>query len=132
MIKGYMTKRLVTGIFTVAILAGGLTACGSGGYGDKAQNSASYEYSDAGYDSMAAGDYAYSEEDYGLNNMDSESKPEGDVTDNVTDVPEVAYQKKSNKKIIKTYHYNYETENFDQAFSYLKEQIEAFDGYISE
>lgn len=35
------------------------------------------------------------------------------------------------KKIIKTYNYNYETEEFDDAFENLKQLVEQYDGYVS-
>lgn len=39
--------------------------------------------------------------------------------------------KKDTAKIIKKYHYDYETETFDDACSYLKEEIEKYNGYVS-
>ncbi len=44
-------------------------------------------------------------------------------------VEETAVQ--SNQKIIKKYRYDYETEHFDDAYAYLKEQVASFDGYIA-
>ena len=39
--------------------------------------------------------------------------------------------KKDSKKIIKRYNYSYETEKFDESHAYLKQQIEAYNGYVS-
>lgn len=37
----------------------------------------------------------------------------------------------SGKKIIKTYRYSYDTEKFEEAYQYLREQVSAHNGYIS-
>ncbi len=39
--------------------------------------------------------------------------------------------KRDRAKIIKRYHFNYETETFDDSHSYLKEQIVQYGGYVS-
>lgn len=70
----------------------------------------------------------------GVFDAEMESKT---VTDESTEETVTNGQKTDNmvsadgKKIIKNYYYKYETETFDDAYAYLKQQIQKYQGYVS-
>lgn len=141
--NGY--HKLAAGLLAAALLGVSVTGCGNA----KSENASSdyYEtaaYADetAGYDTVAndvagAADYEmqaeedFADGDYGLEgSLTAEEK--GSSTGQAAE-PSAAQTvaKQDSKKIIKRYNYSYETENFDEARAYLKQKIDAYDGYIS-
>lgn len=129
----------------LAILPWGLSGCGSSEKGSGATASDAGGYYG---ESPAANDSA----GYGMqtNEMKSEAAVAEDVYDETADsydgeqdlaTETVAGETGSSdsaaamvtdaKKIIKRYYFDYETEEFDSAFGYLKAQIEKYNGYIS-
>lgn len=137
-------RQNVTKGWTVWLLAGllvgGLTGCGSGNR-DNATSADTISQGSA-YESVAYDDVgdraAYEEAEY-----DEEVDSSG-LADQVTNKSaEDASSSKSSQnsdanvsmthnKIIKRYSFAYETEEFDTAYAYLKEQIRQYQGYISE
>jgi len=136
---------MFTGLLAAALLCVGLAGCGS----DKSDMAASDYYENASYvdepadydeameydTTQAANDTdALADSDYGL----AESAEEKGVDIAGSKAAGVKEQgntqndgKQDKKKIIKRYQYSYETEKFDEALAYLKQQIDAYDGYIS-
>lgn len=138
------SRRLLITPLLFALLCSIITGCGSSGQETgylKQENSDDY-YDSYDYDSTEAA--AESEvADYGLNDA-VESKSAGaseleegaameveDTTSAGNGAVQDVNHKKDNKKIIKKYYYDYETENFDEAYAYLKKEIEQYNGYIS-
>ena len=136
--KKVMTLWLLTGL-----LAGGLTGCG-GGYRDNATGTAAVNQ-DSAYESAVYDDVgdnaAYEEieydggEIYGLADQDigqTTNKSTAGQSSSRTGQNSDADVSMSHNKIIKRYSFAYETEEFDKAYAYLKEQIRQYQGYISE
>jgi large-conductance mechanosensitive channel len=133
---GKSFKKICAIMLAATILAGSLTGCGSS-YNEAASDTADTaaysgaDYADEVYETDDAEVSDYSEAssssgDYGLSNETaSVNESAEDTTDTTTKVNQ------DSKKIIKKYNYDYETEEFDEAHAYLKQQIEAFNGYVS-
>ncbi|MDO5155222.1 MAG: DUF4349 domain-containing protein [Eubacteriales bacterium] len=137
-----MSKRFVACIIA-SLICVGATGCGSS---STYKNEAAYE----SYDSGATSDVAYNA--MGMSGIEAaevtdsksvdDSYAEDSYTDDYTeDVAESGssdhnqnsnYVKQNDKKkIIKRYNYSYETEKFDDAYAFLKQQIDSYQGYIS-
>lgn len=158
-VKGIkLRNKILMALLAASLIGGSVTGCGSSksdeaGVTNYSENqyAVSYENEAAGQGSAEVADYeleqdnASADGDYGfeksVENYDeakvsddtkastktsekqnADSKEQNSVSDGL---------KKDNKKIIKRYNYTYETEEFDKAYAYLKQQIEAFDGYVS-
>lgn len=138
-------SKMLKGLLAAVLLCAGMTGCGSA----KSDMTASDSYENAAYvdesaeydesmadDSLqAAGETnALADSDYGLEGS-SEGSGGNPSANNAAGVKKQGNTqsdgKQDNKKIIKRYHYSYETEKFDEALAYLKQQIDAYDGYIS-
>lgn len=138
-------SKVFTGLLAAALLCVGMAGCGS----TKSDMAASDHYENASYvdepadydeameydSTQAANDTdALADSDYGLAEG-AEEKGVDTAAGNVAGVKEQGNTqndgKQDNKKIIKRYQYSYETEKFDEALAYLKQQIDAYDGYIS-
>ncbi|MDE6434184.1 MAG: DUF4349 domain-containing protein [Lachnospiraceae bacterium] len=141
-------NKLFAGLFAAAMVCTGMAGCGNAKSESLLSNSyetASYANETAGYDAAAydsapAADYEmeakedFADSDYGLEENIAEA--EGASSSNtVSGAKEQSTAqsvgKQDSKKIIKRYNYSYETERFDEAQAYLKQQIDAYDGYIS-
>lgn len=141
------TKRnkLFRGLLAAALVCVGMAGCGSTKsdmiVSDSYEN-ASYADETAAYDDAMAYDSTEAAEeqnvsadgDYGLEN--GAARNGGNTSANkAADAKEQSNTqsdgKQDSKKIIKRYNYSYETEKFDEAQAYLKQQIDAYDGYIS-
>lgn len=130
-----------------AMLLGTATGCGaSKNRNETTSDAACVSYDDAAYDSMgfhsvakesgSPKEYDQSNEEVAIEEQKSYDDAGNDSTqasDLQEDKTAKAQQatKNDKKKIIKRYEYSYETETFDNAFGYLKQQIDAYDGYIS-
>lgn len=129
---------------TIAFLLSGclaLSGCGSSSYSANKADSyyeestqAAAEYGFNSYnqtqmvESAKMDDAAYAEEEDNVSN----SSDAGTVQTTGNKESELLNQGPSaTKKIIKTYHFSYDTEKFDEAYQYLREQVAAYDGYIS-
>lgn len=158
-VKGIkLRNKILMALLAASLIGGSVTGCGSSksdeaGVTNYSENqyAVSYENEAAGQGSAEVADYELEQDnasedgDYGfeksVENYDeakvsddtkastktsekqnADSKEQNSVSDGL---------KKDNKKIIKRYNYTYETEEFDKAYAYLKQQIEAFDGYVS-
>lgn len=145
--KKRVWKKQIFAVFLAAALIGGGTAgCGSSGektaesgYANDSyfkQNAVAgedmemFEETEAAYE--ATEDYS-ADGDYGMqDNKASSAKESGSGSGNAEEINHTGDMgKKDSKKIIKRYNYSYETEEFDQAYAYLRQQIEAYEGYIS-
>lgn len=124
------SRRVLLFMMLCALLCNVAMACGNAGKEDMKTGSAA--------------DYQNAETAYGIQNhaeMDMESVKDSktsDISDEgaaETDVTAgngentAAYN--DNQKIIKNYYYDYETERFDDAYAYLKSQIDKCQGYVS-
>lgn len=120
-------------VLTMAVLGCLLSGCGSAYSDNKSADvynapesygiSNNYDTGDYAAEEMAVDSVeSYSENDAGSSNVD--------VT---AGIDEGATAKPANaQKIIKTYNYTYDTEKFDEAYAYLREQIESCQGYVSD
>lgn len=138
-------NKMFAGLLAAALLCAGIAGCGSAKSEMTASNSyenASYADETAAYDDAMAYDSTEAAEtqnasvdsDYGLEGSAAENG--GDTSANkAAGAKEQSNTqsdgKQDSKKIIKRYNYSYETEKFDEAQAYLKQQIDAYDGYIS-
>lgn len=132
--RNEMTKRMLAVLVVFVCTCTMITGCGSSEetmFSDATQTE-SYDY---GLNSYQTDDVynMVAEEEVMESASASESKSaSGATADTVSDT---SASGKSNanttQKIIRTYDYSYETEQFDGAYAYLKEQIEAHDGYIA-
>lgn len=142
-------NRWILAAALFAMLSWGLSGCGSSekGYGATANDSGAYYEESAAAGSMGSAGYGMQTN----GEMKSEAAMEesyDDAADSVADSYDggqdmaagtVAEETGSStasmvtdaKKIIKRYYFDYETEEFDSAFAYLKSQIEKYNGYIS-
>lgn len=115
-----------------ALIAAGLTACGSANYSTKTQETAYEAAADtAAYDSgmSMAGPAAGAVEMAAYDDVAeaAEEEPMYEEGSSTTEVPENAV---SERKLIKTVNISAETENFDTLIPDLQGQVEALGGYI--
>ncbi|MGN0495279.1 MAG: DUF4349 domain-containing protein [Lachnospiraceae bacterium] len=138
-------KMMIAGLF----MAGCLVFTGCGSTSDEMNyKAADYDYSgvesadDYGFGySDGSGSYevqdameseAITENAEAVDSMDSYDNEAGtgkDVKDTGDELSKNTAA--TNKKIIKTYNFSYDTETFDDAYDYLRTQITAYEGYIS-
>lgn len=127
-----MNKRFLA-IMMLATLVGCLmTGCGAADTVEVpySSNSMDQEY---GFESENLS-VEYAEEelaDAPAEQADSADKAATAGGSSTTDSQSSSSNKGLAQKIIKRYDYDYETEKFDEAYAYLKEQIEAYDGYVA-
>lgn len=127
---GKAGRRVLCIVMTMFLLSGCVTGCG--GAGESFDSSSKY---------MNEEKAAY--EDNGMEKSVSQSVDEGaDAYEESGELPDegvagtstdslAAAQKRDKAKIIKRYHFHYETETYDDSYSYLKEQIVQYGGYVS-
>lgn len=133
------TKKMWIGVFLIGALC--LTGCGNSyeATSDDYFESTSYssskgaETDDFGFQASNGSDAVeeaeYGEETYADNVTEAAVSESGEISDSAEEL-----SKKSaadHKKIIKTYHYSYDTEKFDESYQYLRETIEQYEGYVS-
>lgn len=139
--RKYFRKTTVIGLALAGCLA--LSGCGSSSdsYNGTYNKTDSYEaedVSDYGFDSY--------DESTVSENVQSAEYAEAEMAESVSETSagdgsgasvkgtgdELSKKTAAaNKKIIKTYNFSYDTEKFDEAYRYLREQVAAYDGYIS-
>lgn len=141
-LKKKRNSRIIVPVLLFALLCGGVTGCGLDKTAMYSEESADVTES-SGYDyDYADEDYAAETEsgDYGLSgdteaksasNAEVAEETASDAASGTDSTAQVAINQKDSKKIIKKYYNNYETETFDKAYAYLKQQIEKYNGYIS-
>lgn len=148
---GKRIRRKAVCSFAAAVMSGlflcvGMAGCGSADksagesfanyqYEQKAEDTASAGMAyDAAEDEIAAEDTnaisveGLSDADYGFGGTAGESAA---ATTAESGTNGEAVPVKDGKKIIKRYEYHYETEHFDDAYVFLRERIEEYNGYIS-
>lgn len=130
-------EKLLAVLLVMMLMCSLVTGCGSS-LSDTTEAAVQESYDgEYGFDSY--GDQAnYEEESY---SMETKSATANDVdgveTDETvekqasTEAGSANAKSNSSQKIIKRYDYNYETEHFDDAYAFLKKQIETYGGYIS-
>lgn len=132
-----MNKRITIGMLIFVLACGLMTGCGMSS--DKSMQTESVVTNDYGLNSYSSQGVLESEE-----KMDEESYYEEEMENASAEVEEsgsgagskadASVNKNTNtsaQKIIKRYDYHYETEQFDDAYAYLKDQIAAYHGYVS-
>lgn len=121
--------RVLAAIMFCALLCNNVTGCGNAKY-----------YS---MDTVSNGSDENTDADYGIQynaEADAGAVEEKEVSaenaagtsatgDSETETADIVQSDRN--KIIKRYYYNYETEKFDDAYAYLREQIKKYQGYIS-
>lgn len=130
-------KNLLVVILVLVLVCGLATGCGASKMDRESPESYSPSAEGYGFDSYStdsAGDYAEEtmeeksvEESAGDSDNAALDAGKGSTSNDVS----ADNGKSSVQKIIKRYDYRYETEHFDDAYEYLKEQITAYNGYIS-
>ena len=155
-IRKYKVKNIWAVFLVAALLCGSVTGCGNA-TSDK-QTATGYESKFYGDDTQGVYDDAVAEtEDYAIEEKSASGDSEyglaksvsandsEEFADSAEEVESVygnsteaeiekevqTPDKKDSQKIIKRYNYSYETEKFDEAHAYLKQQIEAYNGYVS-
>lgn len=118
-------KKFLCMAMVMFLLSGCVTGCGSADSKYMNEEELAYEYNGVEKKiskSMdeSADDYEESEE------LTGEGVAGTGASDSLT-----ADRKRDKAKIIKRYDFNYETETFDDSYSYLKEQIVQYGGYVS-
>lgn len=133
-LKRKRNSRVLAFIFLFVLLCSGATGCGSDDSADSAYmaKSSDYDYYDADAEYVTEAETG----DYGLDDsVEAKSAQDVATAENATASAASGTDStalvSNSQKIIKKYYYNYETETFDEAHSYLKEQIEKYNGYIS-
>ena len=146
--KRNVTKRkmMLAGIFMAACVT--FTGCGSDSKSDYMyetgeQNYVKSESTDYGFhssydNSYSGSDEGVAEEEY-MESTETVTEAAGASDDSAqsgADLQDTGDELSKNtatenKKIIKTYNFSYDTEAFDDAYSYLREQVAAYDGYVS-
>lgn len=123
-------RQMLMAVITALLLGVSATGCGSA-KSDQAADVTGYEESHYGmnYEENVAEQDDMEEAAGGVKTSTNASDEQKDGESGFDS--ETNGIKKDNKKIIKRYDYSYETEEFDHAYEYLKQQIEAYDGYVS-
>lgn len=127
---GKISRRVLLFLMLCALLCNVTMACGNAEKG-RMETDAVPDYKNA--------ETAYGIQDNAMMDMESvkDSKVVSDEGGSETDTSTgnagnaEAVAQGDNQKIIKNYYYNYETEKFDDAYAYLKSQIERCQGYVS-
>ena len=127
-------------LMMVMILVGGLTTgCGSA-LSDTTEAAFSPSAEDYGFDtynSVQSNDESYDSAETKSADVESAEESASGVTADEASEQESAEtnlantKKSSSQKIIKSYDYDYETEHFDDAYAYLKNQVDVYGGYVS-
>ncbi|MGN0438401.1 MAG: DUF4349 domain-containing protein [Lachnospiraceae bacterium] len=134
-----MKKNIGKTTFATLLLAGCLvlTGCGSASYSDTKSDSYTEKaqaYGGAGFDSYNGVESSDVDEavEYEMAEAaaDDSVSEVNSTTDNINQDPS-KQAAQTGKKIIKTYRFSYDTEKFDEAYQYLRQQVEAYGGYIS-
>ncbi len=130
-------KKIWMGIFLMGILC--LSGCGNSyNKSESYEETTSYYSSDDGEmdgyglqspNVAEATEAEYAEEVAEGGATEEAISGNGDLSDSVDELSRKSAM--DNKKIIKTYHYAYDTENFDESYQYLRQEIDKYDGYIS-
>ena len=124
-------KKLLAATIITAMLCCGATGCGVAGSDESVQTESSYN-KDAG-NGFSTGADTYSME--AAEEVDAEEAAYDDYADAEEKSADVETQDTSvtnkSQKIIKRYYYESETEAFDTSFTYLKESISKYNGYIT-
>lgn len=118
-----MKNKLAVAGLIFTMVCGCVTGCGSAKYSESANTMdlAASDYS--GASDYVAEESQAEDGDYGLS-KDVASTANGAGTS------ESKRPSTDKKKIIKRYNFSYETEQFDEAYSFLRQQTEAHDGYV--
>ena len=124
-------RNILCMVMVMFLLSGCLTGCG--GAGESFNNASKYmnEEKAAYEDNGIENSVSQSVNERADENGESEELPEEGVAGTGASDSLTADHKRDKAKIIKRYHFDYETETFDKSYIYLKEQIEQFGGYVS-
>lgn len=114
--KMYHKLWIMMGI--CVLLCGGLAGCGNAGKSE----TGSYVQNNADADGFG-NSYIAATEAAAMNDEVSETASEA--------AGESKTSQYGNQKIIKRYEYSYETEEFDNAYTYLRQRVEEYQGYVS-
>ncbi len=142
--KKVMGKRSVKmlALMMVLVLVGGFAAgCGSASL-DTTEAAAEQAAEDYGFDTYYNEEASYDEAAYSMETKSADRESAAETTNGATadegageqasvDVSSTNAKKSSSQKIIKRYDYDYETEHFDDAYAYLKNQVDTYGGYVS-
>lgn len=134
-IRRITNKKLMVAMLVLVLVLGMTTGCGASKMDSESAESYSPSAEDYGIDSYSFESGAGYEENMEEEKAYSSDVAEEAVSDTRADsgVAEENTGKVSDsvQKIIKRYDYRYETEHFDDAYAYLKNQITTYNGYIS-
>lgn len=134
-------ERVISFVLLLVLVCGTMTGCGSSNSSDTAvsnEKADAYDI-DYGFDAGGVEESVESyEEEAKAESYDSAAGAAGeesgaeDVNASSQTTDAVSSQTVNpSQKIIKTYDYYYETEHFDNAHAYLKEQVKGYNGYIA-
>ena len=121
-------SKILLAVILCSLLCNGVSGCGNSESGMDAVSNNSYKNTDSAYGMQD--NAAVETEDVQEEKAVSGSTSADSGTSDNSDMAAADIQN-NGKKIIKNYYYDYETEKFDEAYAYLKQQIEQYQGYIS-
>lgn len=125
------TKKILFAGMTAMLITGIMVGCGNSSKGDETVSN-SYNMDEAAYDyGLSNGSYSKDVGDSDYEYADEEVKETSGAKGGSPAKTTQNVNINDNKKIIKTYDYRYETEEFDKSFDKLKELIEKYGGYVA-
>lgn len=125
-------RRELKKIMMMVGVAGCLVLSGCGSASDVEGTAAKSGTADYGFQTYNGYDETQSENSMETDEVDDTDAAEGIAEENVTDTSDTGNQTSQAQKIIKTYNFSYDTEKFDDAYQFLRKQVEIYGGYISD
>lgn len=127
---GKAGRRVLCIVMTMFLLSGCVTGCG--GAGESFDSASKYMNEEkAAYEDNGMEESVSQSVDEGADTYEESGELPGEGVAGTSTDSLAAAQKRDKAKIIKRYHFHYETETFDDSYSYLKEQIVQYGGYVS-
>ncbi len=125
-------RRELKKIMMMVGVAGCLVLSGCGSTSDVEGTAAKSGTADYGFQTYNGYDETQSENSMETDEVDDTDAAEGIAEENGTDTSDTGNQTSQAQKIIKTYNFSYDTEKFDDAYQFLRKQVEIYGGYISD
>lgn len=137
---GKTKEKVLRMALLFSLVCGCAAGCSSGALKEESAVSYNTDAAEEAYDMDAGFDFneMESEQSYEMKETADDAAPAAEANASAAEGGETqmaddtsAQDMNTSQKIIKRYNYSYETEHFDDAYNYLKEQIQDYNGYIS-
>lgn len=125
-------RRELKKIMMMVGVAGCLVLSGCGSSSAVENTAVKSGVSDYGFQTYNDYDEAQSESSMETDEVKDTGAAEGIAEENGSDASDTGKQTSQAQKIIKTYNFSYDTEKFDDAYQFLRKQVEIYGGYISD